>query len=384
MKPRKNVPFSPTVQAISTFLEARCRLDAAWTEDNVGLLVGEPSRTVRKIMLCLDLSHQAVARHPDAELAVCYHPPIYKPISRLLDSSPVHAAIRAGMSLFSPHTGLDVADGGTSDVMAERLGLVEVRPLLPVDRPWNQLKLVVYCPAEATEKLREAICAAGGGGIGKYSNCAFRARGVGSFQGDATSHPAIGESGRLEFVEEDRLEMLVPKSRLHEAIAALRRAHPYEEPAYDLIPLLETHAGIGRIGKLPKPLSGHDLAKLAARAFGVPAAHVAGLNGSIGVSPGAKNARPGKIQTIAVFPGSVNGFIKDLAKSGVDAFVTGELLHHGARELAAAGIVSVCVGHGASERPVLKRVSEWLADEFPGVKIVVDDREAEPFEVVSA
>jgi hypothetical protein len=99
-------------------------------------------------------------------------------------------------------------------------------------------KLVVFVPAEALDAVRDAVFEAGAGRIGEYERCSWYTDGTGTFLGGQTSDPTIGERGREERVPELRLETVFPEERHGAIVAALRRAHPYEEPAFDVYPLL--------------------------------------------------------------------------------------------------------------------------------------------------
>ena len=102
----------------------------------------------------------------------------------------------------------------------------------------EQRKLVVFVPPEALDQVRDALFEAGAGRIGDYERCSWYAEGTGTFLGGEATSPAIGEKGREERVAEVRLETVFPAERHDEVVAALRRAHPYEEPAYDIYALL--------------------------------------------------------------------------------------------------------------------------------------------------
>jgi hypothetical protein len=102
----------------------------------------------------------------------------------------------------------------------------------------EQRKLVVFVPKEALDAVRDALFAAGAGRIGDYERCSWYTEGTGTFLGGEGSAPAIGEAGREERVPELRLETVFPAARHEEVVAALRRIHPYEEPAFDVYPLL--------------------------------------------------------------------------------------------------------------------------------------------------
>ena len=99
-------------------------------------------------------------------------------------------------------------------------------------------KLVVFVPPDAVDAVRDAVFAAGAGRIGNYERCSWYTEGTGTFLGGEGTNPTIGEAGREERVPELRLETVFPEGRRDEVIAALRRAHPYEEPAFDVYPLL--------------------------------------------------------------------------------------------------------------------------------------------------
>jgi hypothetical protein len=100
-------------------------------------------------------------------------------------------------------------------------------------------KIVVFVPGEQGERLRAAMGEAGAGRIGNYDHCSFTTRGVGRFRPLAGANPAIGEVGRLEEVAEERIETVCAEHSLRDVLAAIRRAHPYEEPAIDIYPLAE-------------------------------------------------------------------------------------------------------------------------------------------------
>src|SRR5207245_5992656 len=105
-------------------------------------------------------------------------------------------------------------------------------PALPAPRAGMKRKLVVFVPREALDDVRDALFAAGAGRIGDYERCSWYGEGTGTFLGGEGTKPDVGQAGREERVAELRLETVFPKERQDEVIAALRRAHPYEEPAF--------------------------------------------------------------------------------------------------------------------------------------------------------
>jgi hypothetical protein len=103
----------------------------------------------------------------------------------------------------------------------------------------SKVKLVWFVPEDALDSTRDAVFAAGGGRIGEYERCSWYAAGTGTFLGGEATNPSLGERGREERVEELRVEIVVAEEYLTRAVAALRAAHPYEEPAYDVYPLVD-------------------------------------------------------------------------------------------------------------------------------------------------
>ena len=103
----------------------------------------------------------------------------------------------------------------------------------------SRVKLVWFVPEEALDATRVAVFDAGGGRIGDYTHCSWYTAGTGTFFGGEDASPVSGESGREERVAELRVETVVPEGRIRDVIVALRLAHPYEEPAYDVYPLID-------------------------------------------------------------------------------------------------------------------------------------------------
>ena len=216
------------IRDILSQLEAIAPLRYAETWDNVGLLVGDPHQKVAGALLCIDYT-PAVAREArefGCDLVIAYHPPIFEALKRVTAPSPIFEAIRDGISIYAPHTALDVAPGGTNDVLADVLGLVQREPLQRAERRPSQHKLVTFVPEEHTEAVAAALFAAGAGRIGEYTEASFRSQGTGTFLGGPGTNPTVGETGRREAVPEVRLEVVVPVARALAVVTALRAAHP--------------------------------------------------------------------------------------------------------------------------------------------------------------
>jgi dinuclear metal center YbgI/SA1388 family protein len=344
---------------------------AEW--DNVGLLVGDAGAPLSRVLLTVDCTRDVVdeARRRLCEAIVAYHPPIFAGLKRLVAPSPAFEAARAGIAVYSPHTALDAAPGGTNDVLADLLGIEARSPLRAAGGGGAggaaRLKLVTFVPAGSVAPVSQALFAAGAGRIGKYTSCSFRTPGTGTFFGEEGATPAVGKAGQLEEAPELRLETVVPEAALPAVVAALRKAHPYEEPAFDLVPLAEAPgaAGFGRVGTIaPAPV--HALAGLLKAALG--ASHL------LVVGPVDR-----AVERVAVCVGSGGDLLADALAARADLFVTGELRHHDALRAAASGLSVLCTLHSTSERVALGALERMLAARLAGVDVSRSDADREPF-----
>ncbi len=353
---------------------APTKLAESW--DNVGLLAGDLDQDVRHVGLTIDLTpavlDDLVEKGCDAIYA--YHPPIFKPLTRLHAPHPAIRAHALGIAVYSPHTALDVALGGTNDVLADLLDLAERRPIATIKAPEDTVKLVTFVPLETAEDrdplktVSEAIFEAGGGNIGDYSSCSFRIRGEGTFQGGASTSPKIGTRGRFERVEETRLEIAVPLARIAAVIEALRASHPYEEPAFDLVQLKAppSKLGMGRIGTMA-PSSLEDVVARIKEGLDVAHVLVAGSDRSF--------------RRVAVAAGSAGSLFRDAARAGAELFVTGEMRHHDALEATSLGLTAISVLHSNSERRTLSSVRDRLAHEHAACAFTLSSVDRDPFTI---
>jgi len=335
--------------------------------DNVGLLVGDPNQEISRILLTIDYS-AAVAeegRTEKCDLVIAYHPPIFQALKRVVAGNPIFDAIRRGVAIYSPHTALDVAEGGTNDMLADVLGLTDRRPLKNGEAKGTQYKLVVFVPIEAVEKVSRALFDAGAGTIGNYSSCSFRSAGTGTFFGESGAEPKVGQTGRLEKVDEIRLETVVPIGEVDAVIRALRESHPYEEAAFDLNVLAAPagNKGHGRIGSIP-PTGRGELFERIKRELGIGHLLIAG-------------PVEGTVTRAAVCAGACGNMLDDAIKGKAELYLTGEIRHHDAVKAAAAGLTVVCTLHSNSERAVLKRLAKRLEETagMPGMVISSEDRD---------
>ena len=347
------------VKDIISLLEKHYPLNLAEEWDNVGLQVGSMGREVSKVVVALELDHQVLDRawQENADLIITHHPLIFKALPSIKVDSPVGSLIRklimADISLYTAHTNLDNASRGVNQLLAETIGLIDIEPL-PLRTAGHReslYKLVVFVPLTHINEVREAVSRAGAGFIGKYSDCTFRATGIGTFKPGEDTDPFIGQIGQLEEVEEARLETICPQHLLKAVIDAMLQAHPYEEVAYDLYKL--ENQGImfspGRKGNLPQAIPLGQLAEQVQIKLSLPALRIVGEKNSL-------------VQKVAVVSGSGASFINEIAGQA-DVLITGDLKYHEAREAAALGLAVIDAGHQATEELVVQEVCQLLTKE---------------------
>jgi dinuclear metal center YbgI/SA1388 family protein len=319
--------------------------------DAVGLVLGDPAVDVHRILLAVDpvaaVGDEAVLE--DADLLITHHPLFLKGVHGFSATDPkgrlAHRLVTNGCALFTAHTNADSPAGGVSESLALALGLEDVRPL-ESDPAAALDKIVVFAPVDSADEVRAALAEAGAGRIGDYDLASFTTRGEGRFRPLEGAQPAIGEVGRAEVVEEVRIEAVCARPAREAVLSAMRTAHPYEEPAYDVIELAaldEPDRGSGRVGRLPTPVTLREFA-----------AHVADV-----LPPTAHGVRvagdPDLVVQRVGLCGGAGDFLLDKARAaGVDVYLTSDLRHHPASELRERGAPAlVDVAHWAAE-------STWL------------------------
>ncbi|MBN2581579.1 MAG: Nif3-like dinuclear metal center hexameric protein [Planctomycetes bacterium] len=345
-------------------------LQESW--DNSGLLVGDPAAEVSRILVALDHTEAVVkeAAKLKAELIVTHHPMFHPPLKRLCpDTHDGRIALQlaaSGIALVAAHTNYDSAPDGLNDILARSLGLMDTVPLVrsPAAR---STKLVVFVPPSDLDRVERAVFDAGGGHIGRYSQCSFRVTGTGSFLGDESTRPTVGTRGRREQVEELRVETVVPSDRLAEVVQALKAAHSYEEPAFDLYPLdvPAESAGLGRAGKLVKAVNLKTFVDRVRRALSVKTVEVVG-------------SLKGNVERAAVLGGSGGDYWPQTLAAGSQVLVTGEMKHHDRLAAADAGMVAIVAGHYATEHVAVAGLAKLLRGALSDVKVQASAAEKNP------
>jgi dinuclear metal center YbgI/SA1388 family protein len=363
------------LEQVQQAVEEIAPLKLAQDWDNVGFLLGDAARDIQRILITIDTTKAvaAEAKRFKADLVLAYHPAIWDGLKRITadgPTAPLYDLIRANIGVFSIHTALDAAAGGINDALADILPLAEAKPIGDyVENPAGpQYKITTFVPDAAVNTVAEALYAAGAGAIGHYSHCGFMTEGVGTFLPLEGATPAIGQKGTLERVSEIRLETVVPAGKVAAVIAALRKSHPYETPAFDVFRHcdIENRIGLGRMGRLKNPTSLDAIVKnikkiTGAKAFGL-------------IGPAKRTVR-----TAAVCAGSCSKLIDSVIAANCDLYLTGELKHHQAIAAQEAGLTCICLSHSVSERFALKNLAKELKKRLKTVTIRLSQKDADPF-----
>ncbi len=344
------------------YLETFAPLNLAGSWDKVGLQVGDTALHVKKILLCIDLTPPVIAQAIDQKthLIIAYHPPIFSPLTALRSDNPKQnillQAIKHDIAIYTPHTALDAATGGVNDFLASAFDFATAQPLepLPQSNPITH-KLIVYCPASHTHPLRQSLSQAANVQIGPYTHCSFTAQGLGTFLPGAAAKPYIGKTGQLQKVPEDKLEIPCDAhTDLAHLIDVLLKNHPYEQPAYELIPLADLPEpphraqGAGRLVTLKKQTSIQVIVTQIKTQLKLEHLKLA-LPTSQRLST--------KIKTIALCPGAGASLFQSVK---ADLYYTGEMSHHQVLEYTQQQSSVILTGHTNNERPYLKHYKKII------------------------
>jgi dinuclear metal center YbgI/SA1388 family protein len=353
----------PTLSDVVDLLHGWYPPATADSWDAVGLVAGDPDHDVSRVLFAVDpvlpVAHEAAEW--GAQLLVVHHPLFLKGVHGVARTTPKGRTLGvlqdAGCALLTAHTNADQAVGGVSEALAHALGLTDVEPVTAASNERVD-KLTTYVPVADADRVRQALATAGAGVIGDYDSASFSTSGQGRFRPLAGADPTIGEVGSLEVVDEIRIECVLARAARATVVAALLAAHPYEEPAYDLVELADpgvADTGSGRIGTVEPTTLGAFAQRVADT---LPrTAH--------GVRVGGDMDRG--VRRVAVCGGAGDFLLDAVRRTDADVYVTSDLRHHPASEfLEQGGPALVDVAHWAAEwtwLPVVaRRVTEALGD----------------------
>ena len=339
--------------------------------DNAGLLTGDEEWECRGVLTTLDATEEVVqeAAERGCNLIVAHHPIIFggmKKISgRNYAGRAVIAAIRQDIAIYAVHTNLDnMMAAGVNGRIADKLGLEKRTVLAPKEATLR--KLYCFVPVSHLEAVRSAIFAAGAGQIGAYNECSYSVEGVGTFKGGEGAQPFVGQVGARHEEREARLEVILPVHLSRAAVEAMIAAHPYEEVAYDLVPLVNTHPGIGSglIGELGESVGEEVFLDRLCAVFRVPVVRHTRLTG-----------RP--VKRVAVCGGAGSGFISSALSAGVDFYVTADVKYHEFFD-ADGRIIIADIGHFESEQFTIDLLFDILREKFCNFAVLKSNTRTNP------
>ncbi len=321
--------------------------------DSIGLQIGRLNHKMKNVLVALDVDLAVVeeAIEIGAELIIAHHPPIFHPLKSIrTDHSRgllVEKLIKNDIAVYAAHTNLDIADGGMNDWLADALNLNERTILAETNRD-DLGKLIVFIPVTHEDSMREALGHAGAGSIGNYKDCSYTSHGTGRFSPQAGSNPFLGEKGKPEQVEEVKIEVIYPLKIESKIVKAMVAAHPYEEPAFDLIELRNQGKayGLGRVGILKKEMNLLEFSKYVKEKLDVSFVRTVGDFNK-------------KINKVAVLGGDGNKYISAAKRKGADVLVSGDIYYHHAQEANELNLAVVDPGHNI-EKIMKKGVSDYM------------------------
>lgn len=350
-----------TIKEITNYLENIAPISSQESYDNSGLIVGNPSEKVTGILVSLDCTEEVVeeAIAKKCNLIVAHHPIVFGGLKKINGKNYVERtvlkAIKNNIAIYAIHTNLDNAFNGVNAEIAKRLNLVNTRVLQPKEDVLT--KLIVYVPETHTELLKQALFEAGAGEIGKYGECSFTMKGVGTYKPLEGSNPFEGTQDKRSEVQEDRVEVLVSTHKMNKVLQAMFDAHPYEEVAYELVKLhnVNQYEGAGMIGELSQPMDEKEFLQQLKTTFNCGVVRHTKLIGK-------------PIEKVAVCGGAGSFLLKTAIGQQADIYITGDMKYHEFFD-AENHLVIADIGHYESEQYTSDLLTTFLKTAFTSLLI---------------
>lgn len=338
--------------------------------DNAGLLIGDKNNDCNGALISLDVTEkvveEAIARK--CNLIISHHPLIFRGVKKITGdnyvSRTIISAIKNDIAVYAIHTNLDNVSHGVNSKIAEKLGMKNCCVLLPKE---DQLKkLVTFSPVQNADAVRNALFAAGGGAIGKYSECSFNVSGEGTFEAGEGTNPFVGQQGKRHTEPEVRIEVIFPSYLQTSLLDSLKRAHPYEEVAYYIQSLdnLDEMTGSGLVGDLDQSISPGALLEELKHNFNLSVIRHTDFTSE-------------SIQRIAVCGGSGFFLLPNAIASGAQAYITSDIKYHDFFE-AEGKILLADIGHFESEQFTIELLSEILSEKYPNFAVLKSETRTNP------
>ena len=355
---------------LCSYLDSAVPLSFQESYDNSGLQIGIPEKEISSALITIDITEEVIeeAIAKKCDLIISHHPLIFSGIKslsgRTFTERIIHKAVKNDIAIYSSHTNLDILTQGVSRKMAEKLKLNEIKVLSPLAK--SLLKLVTYIPESHLERVSEALFEAGAGVTGNYDHCGFVTSGTGSFRGNESSSPFVGEKGRIHFEKEARFETVMFSHLKEKVLRALLEVHPYEEVAYDIYSVENDNVDVGSgcIGYFKNAMDEDDFLKLVSSVF---------------TAKGLRYSKPiGKhIEKVALCGGSGASLLHAAISSGADAFITADIKYHSFFD-ADNKILLVDTGHFESEKFSTEILFDLIIKKFPKFAVLFSETNTNP------
>jgi len=338
--------------------------------DNAGLLTGDENANCTGILVSLDATEAVVdeAVKKGFNLVVSHHPIVFSGLKRITGKNYVQKtvikAIKNDIALYAIHTNLDNVVNGVNGKIASLLGLKNISVLSSRE---NQLKkLYTFVPAKEADRVRQALFDAGGGHIGNYEECSFNAEGFGTFKGGANTDPYVGRPGEFHRENEIKVEIIFPSWLEDRMLKSLLAAHPYEEPAYDIIRLENKFSSIGAgvMGELDPAADETGFLKKLKEVFDLRIIKHTQL-------------RNKPVSKVAVCGGAGSFLISSALTAGADFFITSDIKYHEFFD-ANDRMVITDIGHYESEQFTINLLQEFLEQKFPTFAVLKTEVNTNP------
>jgi len=358
------------IKDVIQYMEELAPLAYAESYDNVGLLVGNKNTALTGILITHDTLEEVVdeAIAKKCNLIVSFHPIVFSGIKKFNGQNYVNRvimkAIKNDIGIYATHTALDNVQNGVNSTICDRLNLINREILIP--KTDFIYKLTTYVPDINADKLRSTLFATGAGNIGNYDECSFNISGKGTYKGNENSNPKIGVKGKFHIENETQISVTFEKHLESKILKVLFENHPYEEVAYEVTKLTNTHQniGLGMTGELTTPMNENEFLAFLKNEMNTSCIRHSNLIGK-------------KIEKVAVLGGSGSSAIKNAKTSGADAYITSDLKYHDFYQ--AENSLLLCdIGHYESEQYTKTLLYEFLSKKIPNFAIVLSSINTNP------
>jgi dinuclear metal center YbgI/SA1388 family protein len=358
------------IQEIINYLENVAPLSLQESYDNSGLLLGNPNQEIESALITLDVTEEVLdeAILKDHKLIIAHHPLIFKGLKRLtgnnITEKLVIKAIKNDIAIYAIHTNLDNMANGVNAKLGEKLGLTNLKILSPGASTLK--KIIVFCPIDYADKVRQTMFEEGAGNIGNYDNCSFNSAGEGTFRANDGTNPFVGETGKLHSEKEIKIETVVPSYKLNDVIKAMIKAHPYEEVAFDIYPLENSFSGTGAgmIGELKQEILLIDYLKKIKQTLGAGALKYNATENHL-------------IKNVAFCGGSGSFLIHNAYRAHADVFITADIKYHDFFEHINEMTI-VDAGHYETEQFTKELLYEIIMEKFTTFALQISETSTNP------